>query len=74
MTRVIHAFLNSVKEVCYILNVQSCESYSNLIALILGGSESIGTFITWWNGVKPWVMTRVMHAFLNSLKGICAIM
>ena len=51
-----------------------CESFSNLIALIQGYSESIGTFITWWNGVKPWVMTRVMHAFLNSVKGICAIM
>ena len=63
MTRVIHAFLKSVKEICYILYAQSCESFSSLIALILGYSESIDKLITWWNGVKPWVMTRVIHGF-----------
>ena len=63
MTRAIHAFRNSVKGTCYILYVRSCESFSSLIALILGYSESIDKLITWWNGVKPWVMTRVIHGF-----------
>ena len=33
--------------------VQSCYSFSNLTALILGHFESIGTFIMWWSGVEP---------------------
>ena len=40
--RVIHAFLNSFRGIY----VRPCESFSNLIALILGYSESTGTFIT----------------------------
>ena len=47
MTRVIYAF-----QILFSEYVKACESFSNLIALILGYSESIGTFIMGLRGVK----------------------